>query len=111
MKLRTKFSFLNSFLIIAVILGVTIFLFIAEKRLLIREMEQNQTNIIKGLAQVAKESLIINDEILLINYVSLIKKTRGVIYAVVTGPQGKILAHTDFTLLGTIANDLSLIHI
>lgn len=105
MKLRTKFSFLNSFLIIAVILGVSIFLFIAEKRLLIQEMEKNQTNIIKGLAQVGKESLITNDEILLINYVKLVERTRGVMYAMVTAPQGKILAHTDVNLLGTIAND------
>ncbi len=105
MKLRTKFSFLNSFLIIAVILGVSIFLFIAEKRILIQEMEENQKNLIKGLAQVGKESLITKDEILLINYVNLIKKTRGVIYAMVTGPQGKVLAHTDVSILGTIAND------
>lgn len=105
MKLRTKFSFLNSFLIIAVILGVSIFLFIAEKRLLIQEMEKNQMNIIKGLAQVGKESLITNDEILLINYVNLVERTRGVIYAMVTAPQGKILAHTDVSLLGTVAND------
>jgi len=105
MKLRTKFSFLNSFLIIAVILGVSIFLFIAEKRLLIREMEENQKNIINGLAQVGKESIITNDEILLINYVNLVKKTRGVVYAMVSSPQGKILAHTDVSFLGTIAND------
>ncbi len=105
MKLRTKFSFLNSILIIAVILGVSIFLFIAEKRLLIQEMEKNQTNIIKGLAQIGKESLITNDEILLINYVNLVERTRGVMYAMVTAPQGKILAHTDVNLLGTIAND------
>jgi len=105
MRLRTKFSLLNSILIIAVILGVSIFLFIAEKRLLIQEMEKNQTNIIKGLAQVGKESLITNDEILLINYVNLVERTRGVMYAMVTAPQGKILAHTDVNLLGTIAND------
>jgi len=105
MKLRTKFSFLNSILIIAVILGVSIFLFIAEKRLLIQEMEKSQTNIIKGLAQIGKESLITNDEILLINYVNLVERTRGVMYAMVTAPQGKILAHTDVDLLGTIAND------
>jgi len=105
MKLRTKFSFLNSFLIIAVILGVSIFLFVAEKRLLIQEMEESQKSIIKGLAQVGKESIITNDEILLINYVNLVKKNRGVVYAMVTDTQGKILAHTDVSLLGTIAND------
>ena len=105
MKLRTKFSVLNSFLIIAVILGVSVFLFIAEKRLLIQEMEKNQMNIIKGLAEVGKESLITNDEILLINYVNLVKRSRGVMYAMVTGPQGKILAHTDVNILGTSDND------
>ena len=105
MKLRTKFSVLNSFLIIAVILGVSVFLFIAEKRLLIQGIEENQTNVIKGLAEVGKESLINNDEILLINYVNLVKRTRGVMYAVVTDPQGKVLAHTDVSLLGTVGND------
>ncbi|NIN92906.1 HAMP domain-containing protein [bacterium] len=109
MKLRTKFSVLNSFLIIAVILGVSVFLFIAEKRLLIQEMEENQTNIIKGLAQVGRESLITNDEILLINYVNLIKRTRGVMYALVTDAQGKVLAHSDVGLLGTIGDDTTAI--
>jgi len=109
MKLKTKFSVLNSFLIIAVILGVSVFLFIAEKRLLIQGIEENQTNIIKGLAEVGKESLINNDEILLINYVNLVKRTRGVMYAVVTDPQGKVLAHTDVSLLGAIANDTTAI--
>ncbi|MFB0526021.1 MAG: ATP-binding protein [bacterium] len=105
MKLRTKFSVLNSFLIIAVILGVSVFLFIAEKRLLIQEIEESQVNIIKGLAQVGKESFITNDEILLMNYVNLVNRTRGVMYAMVTAPQGKILAHTDVNVLGSIAND------
>jgi signal transduction histidine kinase len=68
-------------------------------------MEENQTNVIKGLAQVGKESLITNDEILLINYVNLVKRTRGVMYAVVTSPQGKVLAHNDVNILGTITND------
>ncbi len=109
MKLKTKFSVLNSFLIIAVILGVSVFLFIAEKRLLIQEIEENQTNIIKGLAEVGKESLITNDEILLINYVNLIRRTRGVMYAVVTDPEGKVLAHTDVSFLGMVANDTTAI--
>jgi len=105
MRLRTKFSLLNSFLIIVVILGVSIFLFVAEKKLLIQETEENRSNIIRGLAQVGKESLITNDEILLINYINLVKKTRGVIYAMVTDNRGKILAHTDVALLGKRAND------
>jgi len=104
MRLRTKFSLLNSFLIIVVILGVSIFLFVAEKKLLIQETEENRSDIIKGLAQVGKESLITNDEILLINYINLVKKTRGVIYAMVTDNRGKILAHTDVALLGKSAN-------
>jgi len=105
MKLGTKFSVLTGSLVILVVAGVSIFLFIAEKRLLLQEMKANQINTIKGLAQVSEESFISENEILLLNYVKLIKKTRGVIYAMLTDTKGKILAHTDYNLLGNTVTD------
>ena len=41
MKLGTKFSILTSTLTILVVLGVSLFLYIAEKSLLIKEMKEN----------------------------------------------------------------------
>lgn len=107
MKLRAKFSILTGSLVILVVAGVSIFLFIAEKRFLVEEMKTNQINTIKGLAQVSEESFIAENEILLLNYVKLIRKTRGVVYAMLTDVKGKILAHTDYNLLGNTVTDVA----
>lgn len=105
MKLRTKFSLLISLLVVFIIAGVTVSLLITESRFLIKEMELSRVNMIKSLAQVAKESLIVRDEILLLNYLKLIKNNKGLAYAFVTGTSGEVIAHTDMNLLGTILND------
>jgi signal transduction histidine kinase len=105
MKLRTKFSLLISVLVIVIILGVTIFLYIAESRFLIKEMETNRIGLLESFNQVCKESLVIKDDILLLNYLKLIKDTEGLLYAMLTNPDGKVLAHTDVHLLGNIMDD------
>ncbi|MBN1384969.1 MAG: HAMP domain-containing histidine kinase [Elusimicrobia bacterium] len=102
MKLKTKFSLLTGLLVILIVSGISIFLFIAERQHLIREMEQNKIDMVKSLAQVCKESLIIKDEILLLNYLKLIKGTKGLVYASLTDNNNKILAHTDIKLLGSV---------
>ncbi len=105
MKLRTKFSLLISVLVIVIILGVTIFLYIAESRFLIKEMETNRIGLLESFNQVCKESLVIKDDILLLNYLKLIKNTEGLLYAMLINPDGKVLAHTDVHLLGNVTND------
>lgn len=100
MKLRTKFSLLTCTLAVVVVLGVSSFLYIAEKQLLLKEMKENRNNIINGLAEVSRESLITSNEIVIINYINKLKDTRGLKYAMLTTPEGEILAHTDIQLLG-----------
>ena len=105
MKLRTKFSMLISFLVILIVLGVTVFLYIAESRFLIREMESSRTGLMESFNQVCKESLVIKDELLLLNYLKLIKNTKGLVYAMLVNPGGRVLAHTDIHLLGNVLAD------
>jgi signal transduction histidine kinase len=100
MKLRTKFSLLISILVIVIVLGVTGFLYIAESRFLIKEMERSRVSLIEGFSQVCKESSLINDEIMLFNYIKLIRNTEGLKYAMLISPAGRVLAHTDMHLLG-----------
>jgi two-component system sensor histidine kinase GlrK len=107
MRLRTKFSLLISLLVVIIVAGVTVSLLITESRFLIREMEQSRINMITSLSQVAKESLIVKDDILLLNYLKLLKNTKGLLYASVADPSGKIIAHTDINLLGTVPQDPS----
>jgi signal transduction histidine kinase len=101
MKLRTKFSLLISLLVILIISGVTVSLLITESRFLVREMEQNRVNMVNSLAQIARESLIVKDEILLMNYLKFMKNTKGLLYAAVIDADGRAVAHTDPNLLGT----------
>lgn len=105
MKLRAKFSLLISLLVVIIVAGVTITLLIAESRFLVKEAEQSRVNMIRSLAQVAKESAIVNDDILLLNYLKLVKNTPALTYAFVTDGSGRVLAHTDMSLLGTTLTD------
>ncbi|OGS36114.1 MAG: hypothetical protein A2293_01385 [Elusimicrobia bacterium RIFOXYB2_FULL_49_7] len=105
MKLRTKFSALIGLLVVIIVSGVAVTLYIAESRFLVDEMERSRTDMMKSLAQVAKESIVVNDEILLLNYLKLVKNTKGVMFVSVTDTGGKVLAHTDINLLGTELKD------
>jgi len=100
MKLRTKFSLLTCSLTINVVLGVSLFLYIAERQLLIKEIKETQQNILHGFTEVSKESLLTSNEILVVNYINKLKAAAGVEYAMLTTNEGEILAHTDINMLG-----------
>ncbi|MFH1714868.1 MAG: HAMP domain-containing sensor histidine kinase [Elusimicrobiota bacterium] len=103
MKIRTKLSFFATFLVVTVVLTVSIFIFIAEKQLLIDEIKESQMKIIRSLTQVSKESLIIGDPLIIINYLNFVKRTNPMIlYGYVTDDTGKIIAHTDPKFIGNI---------
>ena len=85
-----------------IILGVSTFLFIVERQHLINQMKENQITIVNGLAQVSKESLITKNQILLLNYISLLMRNKEIVYVLLTDSTGKILAHTNIHLLGEI---------
>ncbi len=106
MKLGTKFSLSASILVTVVITGVSIFLFVAEKGLLMKEMKESQINTTKGLARVGKEFLITKNRIILLNYINHIKEVKALVYAELLSLTGEILAHTDLNLLGSIDNDV-----
>ena len=105
MKLRTQFSLMTGILVLIVIAGVSVMLFISQKRMLLSEMRANQENVISGFVRVAEESIIAKNEIVLVNYMKLMKKTEGVMYAMLMDLEDKILGHTDLTLLGNIYRD------
>ena len=96
MKLRTQFSFFSAFLVILSVTGVSTFLYYTERKVLLKEMEEKEKAAVQQLVQIGKEALLVKDDLLLLNYVKLIKTTiPAVIYAFIENTQGKILAHTD----------------
>ncbi len=96
MKLRTQFSFFSAFLVILSVTGVSVFLYYTERKVLLKEMAEKEEATVQQLAQIGREAILVKDDLLLLNYVTLIKKTApAVIYAFIQNTQGKILAHTD----------------
>jgi len=96
MKLRTQFSIFTTLLVLLSVGGVSGFLYYTERRVLLKEMAKKEEATVKQLAQIGSEALLVKDDLLLLNYVNLIKKTTpGVRYAFIENLQGKILAHTD----------------
>ena len=105
MRLRTKFSFFAMLIVVVALLGMSVILFIFEKRHLLQTMRESQVNAIKGLAEVCKEAIISEDDLLLMNYIQVVRRTTGVIYAMFVDNEGKVVVHTDINLLGYVYRD------
>ena len=100
MKIRTQLGIFSALLVLLSVGGVASFLYYSGKKALFREMEAKQKATIEQLAQIGREALLMKDDLLLLNYVNLIKKTTpAVVYAFIESPKGRILAHTDPMLI------------
>ncbi|MFC1546166.1 ATP-binding protein [bacterium] len=103
MKIRTKLSVFATFLVTVIVATVSVFIFIAERKLLQDELKESQVKIIRSLAQISKEALIIGDNLIIINYLNFVKRTNpAVLYGYVVDKYGNIIAHTDAKFIGYI---------
>jgi signal transduction histidine kinase len=101
MKIRTKLSIFAIFLVTVVVTSISIFIFMAERKLFENEVKEGHIKTVKSLAQISKESLIIGDNLIIINYLNFIKRTNPtVVYGYVTDGSGYIIAHTDAKFIG-----------
>jgi len=80
-KLGTKLSLFTIAIIVLVIFTISFSLFIFEKDSRKRDIRENQEAIFHSFIQLARESLLIHDEVLLLNNMTLLKNTfKGVAY-------------------------------
>ncbi|MFA5779209.1 MAG: HAMP domain-containing sensor histidine kinase [Elusimicrobiota bacterium] len=101
MSIKSKFTIFISILVLIIIVGLTSILYYAERKLLAEQMENHQKSLVAGLAQIGRESLLVADDLILINYANLLKKTNpSITEVIVTDKKGIIIAHTDSKLLG-----------
>ncbi|MBI3291191.1 MAG: HAMP domain-containing protein [Elusimicrobia bacterium] len=105
LSIRAKFSLFTSLLVLAVVSGVSLFLLVAERGHLRARMLESQDELIRGLAQIGKEAIEANDDLLLLNYIKLMSRSEAVRSAMVMDVQGKVLVHTDGSRIGTLVND------
>lgn len=100
MSLRTKFAIILNGLILLSVGGVSSYLLFTEHHHLVRESIKKQKIIVSEVAQIVKESLITQDDLLLMNYISVVKKNNPAIeYIKVSDMSGRMIGHTDFKQL------------
>ncbi|MBN2406193.1 MAG: hybrid sensor histidine kinase/response regulator [Elusimicrobia bacterium] len=93
MKLKQQFGLIATLLIIIVIAGISTAFFVYEKKLLIRQMKENEMNIFESFVEMSNEALILHDELLLLNYINLIKKINSnVVYMLFMNNDGYVLS-------------------
>jgi len=105
MTIKTKFILFLSFIITTIVVSVSVLMYLSESKVLAEEIQQRQIATVKGLAQIARESLLVGDDLLIFNYLNLLKKTnRAIEYGIVLNADNVIIAHTDASRLRSADN-------
>lgn len=107
MKLWLRITFASTALILVVLIAVGLLLFLAEKRHLLANQYQEQDSGVMRLAQVCTESVAEQNDLILLNYVLSFKDNPGIRHASFISPQGKVIVHSDVSLVGRKLNDES----
>ncbi len=94
MPLKARFSLVISSLVLAVVAGMGAILYIAEKSFLMSEIMAQQDEVVHALAQVARESLLSQDDLMLVNYTVQLKNRNPTLVFAYASAQGTVLAHT-----------------
>lgn len=115
MILKYKFGISITVMVLIVVAGVSLFLVISERTILnkiIKDKEASRIELAKNLVHVCRESIIGNDQLLIINQVKNIRKNnREIIHIIYVDRDGKILAHTEPKMIGDFDNKLAEIKI
>lgn len=94
-KIGTRVSLFISLLILVMVAGISAVFYFSERKVLVTEIQKRPLILVQNLRQVAQEWQTIKDDIMLLNYLKLLRKTEGVRYGMVTRRDGTVLAHTD----------------
>jgi signal transduction histidine kinase len=105
MSIKFKFTIFISCIILLMVIGMTSFLYITEKKLFIEQIKNHQQSVVTSISQSVRETIVTGDELILINYVNLAKKTDpGIDSVAVLDTRGVFKAHTDSRLIGRKAS-------
>ncbi|MBK8574900.1 MAG: HAMP domain-containing protein [Elusimicrobia bacterium] len=94
-SLRTKLVVHSSLLVLVGVAGVGISLYLAEKHYLVRRFDQTQEDNVNSLVQIRRESVAAQNDQLLLSYLSLLRRSRALSYAMIQDTSGRVLAHTN----------------
>jgi len=93
MNLRLKFIVYISLLIMLIIAGIAFSIFLAQKQLLMSQLEENRQRIFKYFSYTCQEALVVKDEIQVFNTIKSVIKTHNpaIVYAGFISPSETVL--------------------
>ena len=86
---------LSTLLVLVGVAGVGVSLYLAEKHYLVRRFDQTQEDNVNSLVQIRRESIAAKNDQLLLSYLSLLRRSRALSYAMIQDNEGRVLAHTN----------------
>ena len=105
MKLWLRFAVASTSLILFILATVGGLLFVAEKRHLLTSQQEEQATTVKRLAEVCRESVAEQNDLILLNYILSFKSNPGMEYAGFLDPAGKVVVHSDVSAVGETLED------
>lgn len=101
MKLFPKLALTVSSLLIATTTGLSFCFYRSERTHIRQDVSQEQQLVLQNLVHITQESLLTNDDLLLVKYTHWLRKwTPALRSASVVGPEGQILAHSEPSRIG-----------
>jgi len=100
MKIQTKFILSVFFLLVTVILGGGILQITTEKRLINKEIQEHNNQVMTRLVHVCEEALLQGDNLLFFNYLNTLKTERGFISASFVNTKNIIQIHSNPKKIG-----------
>ncbi len=108
MKIKYKLSLVIVGLMVLVVFAVAFSIYIFERRALLDGIKQEQETTMKHFSMIARDAIIMRDDLLLINYTNLIKRTSPFVdFAACVNKKGIFISHTTPELLHSEADDLA----
>jgi signal transduction histidine kinase len=104
-RLRTKLVAHSTLLVLVAVVGVGVSLYIAERRYLIHRFDQSQEDNVNSLVQIHRESVTAQNDQLLLSYLSLLRRSRALSYAMIQDNTGRVVAHTNPAFVGQRLTD------
>jgi signal transduction histidine kinase len=104
-KLFPKLALSGSALVLGSIVSATFWVYAREKRDLEDHARQEQQAVLQNLSHIARESIVGNDDLLLVKYIRLLRQWNpNLTSASVVGTNGHILAHSEPSRIGQTAD-------
>jgi signal transduction histidine kinase len=107
MKLFPKLALTISILLVGATLALSVSFYLAERRSIRTEADQERRALLQNLVHITQESFLTNDDLLLVKYTRWLQKWNpSLVSASVVSPKGEVLAHSEPSQIGKSVNQI-----